>query len=62
MPTGDTQALYMYLILDLNTSRFGSPSRFTFRQVLSYHSMTPLRVSPSLSTMVIGVLDCICFR
>ena len=32
-----------------------------FRQLLSYHSMTPWISSPSRSTMTIGVLACICF-
>src|ERR1035437_3903940 len=48
-------ALYMYLIFDLKISKLGSPSRFTLRHPLSYHSMTPLIASPSFSTMVISV-------
>ena len=54
-------ALYMYLMFGLKISRFGAPSRFTFKQHLSYHSMMPSSVSPSFSTMTMGVFDCICF-
>ena len=54
-------ALYMYLMFGLKISRFGWPSRFTFRQVLSYHSITPSSVSPSFITKTMGVLACICF-
>ena len=54
-------SLYMYLMAGLYSRIFGSPVRFTFRQHLSYHSMTPWSVSPSRSTNTIGVFACICF-
>src|SRR5438874_986453 len=53
-------SLYMYLMFGLYSRRFGSPLRLTFKQHLSYHSITPCRVSPSRSTNTMGVLDCIC--
>jgi hypothetical protein len=54
-------ALYMYLIEGLYTIRLGAPTRFIFRQFLSYHSMTPWTCSPSRSTRTMGVFACICF-
>ena len=60
-PVCSPTSLYMYLIAGLYSRMFGSPVRFTFRQHLSYHSMTPWSVSPSRSTKTIGVFACICF-
>jgi hypothetical protein len=54
-------SLYMYLIAGLYTTMLGAVARFTLRQCLSYHSMTPWICSPSRSTITMGVLPCICF-